>query len=199
MIYLDFSTAFDKVPYKRLLHKIESHGISGNVAATSCIEWQIFKITGRFIGCAPGLCPWTDTFFIFVNDIDTVVSSHIQKFADDCKVYRSVPTAEDFDILQEDINNLCQWSKDWQMLFNVKKCKVLHIGHNNAYCDYSMNGEILQSVTEETDLGIIVSNDLKPSKQCVSAVKKANMTLGMIKRHIVSRNKTPLSDFTKAL
>ena len=47
------------------------------------------------------------------------------------------------------------------MLFNVKKCKVLHIGHKNAYCDYSMNGEILQSVTEETDLGIIVSNDLK--------------------------------------
>ena len=85
------------------------------------------------------------------------------------------------------------------MLFNVKKCKVLHIGHNNAYCDYSMNGEVLQSVTEETDLGIIVSNDLKPSKQCVSAVKKANMTLGMIKCHIVSRDKTPLSDFTKAL
>ena len=76
------------------------------------------------------------------------------------------------------------------MLFNVKKCKVLHIGYNNAYCDYtcSMNCEILQSVTEETDLGIIVSNDLKPSKQCVSAVKKTNMTLGMIKRHIVSRD-----------
>ena len=35
---------------------------------------------------------------------------------------------------------------------------MLHIGHNNAYCDYSMNGEILQSVTEETDLGIIVSD-----------------------------------------
>ena len=62
-----------------------------------------------------------------------------------------------------------------------------------------MNGEILQSVTEETDLGIIVSNDLKPSKQCVSAVKKANMTVGMIKRHIVSRDKKTLSGFTKAL
>ena len=131
-------------------------------------------------------------FLIFVNDIDTVVSSHIQKFADDCKVYRSVPTAEDIFILQEDINNLCQWSKDWQMLFNEKKCKVLQIGHNNAYCDYSMNGEILQSVTEETDLDIIVSNGLKPSKQCVSAVKKANMTLGMIKRHIGSRDKNTI-------
>ena len=133
-------------------------------------------------------------FFIFANDIDTVVSSHIQKLADDCKVYRSVPIAEDVDILQEDINNLCQWSKDWQMLFNVEKCKVLHIGHNNAYCDYSMNGEILQSVTEET-----VSNDLKPLKQCASAVKKANMTLGMIKRHIVSRDKNTIVRLYKSL
>ena len=64
-----------------------------------------------------------------------MVSRHIQKFADDCKVYRSVPTAEDIDILQQGIHNLCQWSKDWQMLFNAKKCKALHIGHNNAYCD----------------------------------------------------------------
>ena len=55
------------------------------------------------------------------------------------------------------------------MVFNVKKCKVLHIGDNNACHSYRMNGE--QSVPEETDLGIIVSNDLKPSKQCVSAVK----------------------------
>ena len=46
------------------------------------------------------------------------------------------------------------------MLFNVKKCKVLQIGHNNAYCDYSISGEILQFVTEETDLGIIVSSVL---------------------------------------
>ena len=65
---------------------------------------------------------------------------------------------------------------------------MLHIGHNNSYCNYSMKGEILQSVTEETGLGIIVSNDLKPSKQSVSAVKKANMTLAMIKRHIVLIN-----------
>ena len=62
-----------------------------------------------------------------------------------------------------------------------------------------MNGEILQSVTEEADLGIIVSNDLKPSKQCVSAVKKANMTLGMIKRHIVSRDKNTIVRLYKSL
>ena len=55
------------------------------------------------------------------------------------------------------------------------------MGHNNACNSYRMNGEELQSVPEETYLGIIVPNDLIPSKQC--AVKKANMTLEMIKRH----------------
>ena len=65
-------------------------------------------------------------FFIFVNDIDTVIYSHIQKFADDCQIYQLVPTAQDINILQQDINSLCQWSKDWQMVFNVKKCEDLH-------------------------------------------------------------------------
>ena len=102
-------------------------------------------------------------FLIFVNDIDTIISSHIQKFADDCKVYLSVPSEVEIATLQQDISNLCQWSKDWQMVFSVKKCKVLHVGHNNVHHGYSMNGEVLQSVTEETDLGVIISNDLKPS------------------------------------
>ena len=210
LIYLDFAKAFDKVPHQRLLHKIKSHGISGNAAAWIG-EWlhdrkqgvvlngDIVKTTGRFIRCASRLGPWADAFLIFVNDIDAVISSHIQKFANDCKVYRSVPTAKDIDILQQDINNLCQWSKDWQMVFNVKKCKVFHIRYNNAYHSYSMNGEELQSVSEKTDLGIIVSNDLKPSKQCVSAVKKANMTLEMIKRQIVSRDKKTIVRLYKSL
>ena len=64
------------------------------------------------------------------------------------------------------------------MVFNVKKClkSANYMWYNSAYSDYTMNVERLQSVMEETDLGIIVSNDLKPSLQCVSAVKKANMT-----------------------
>ena len=65
--------------------------------------------------------------------------------------------------------------------------------------DYIMDKEVLQSVLEESDLGVIISSDLKPSKQCVSAVKKANMTLGMIKRHIVSRDKDTIIRLFKGL
>ena len=65
------------------------------------------------------------------------------------------------DILQKRYKQFMSMVQSWQMLFNVKKCNVLHIRHNNAYCEYRMNGEILQSVTEETGLNIIMSNDLK--------------------------------------
>ena len=47
------------------------------------------------------------------------------------------------------------------MLFNVDKCKVMHIGYNNRHFDYLMRGNKLESVNEEKDLGIIVSDDLK--------------------------------------
>ena len=191
VVYLDFSKAFDKVPHQRLLHKIDSHGIGGNVAAW-IREWlhsrkqkvvlngEHSKLQEVLSGVPQGSVLGPTLFLIFVNDIDTTISSHIQKFADDCKVYLSVPSEVEIATLQQDISNLCQWSKDWQMVFNVKKCKVLRVGHNNVHHGYSINGEVLQSVTEETDLGVIISNDLKPSKQCISAVKKANMTLGMI-------------------
>ena len=102
----------------------------------------IFQDYRTFYRVCPKALSLDRYFFIFENDIDTVVFSHIQKFADDCKVYRSVPTTEDIDILQQDINNLCQWFQNWQMLFEVKKCKEIHIGHNNAYCDYSISDPV---------------------------------------------------------
>ena len=58
------------------------------------------------------------------------------------------------------------------MLFSVEKCKVLHMGHNNPHVDYLMDGVQLQKVSDEKDLGLIVSEDLKWEKQCSAAVQK---------------------------
>ena len=62
--------------------------------------------------------------------------------------------------------------------FQLKKCTVMHFGKNNSQHKYKMNGVILSKTDAEKDVGVIVSNDCKPSKQCLAAAKKANSTLG---------------------
>ena len=64
----------------------------------------------------------------------------ILKFADDTKIFGKVKTLEQHSQLQNDLNALLQWSKDWQMLFNVDKCKVMHFGRNNLMMDYALDG-----------------------------------------------------------
>ena len=104
------------------------------------------------------------------------------------KVFSVVPNKTDIDRLQRDLLNLCNWSQDWLMLFNVDKCKVMHMGLNNSKANYEMNGKYLEEVTKERDLGVIFQNDLKCSRQCLKAVNTANKVLGMIKRSFSVRD-----------
>jgi len=46
------------------------------------------------------------------------------------------------------------------MLFNTSKCKVMHIGKSQKKYPYYMNNQQLEEVTQEKDLGILISNDL---------------------------------------
>ena len=49
---------------------------------------------------------------------------------------------------------------------------VVHFGSSNLKCNYSMNDTNLDGVDNEKDLGVVVSSNLKPSKQCASAVSR---------------------------
>ena len=64
------------------------------------------------------------------------IISTILKFADDTKIYRTVNSLEAIDSLRADLHNLVSWSVDWQMLFNIDKCKVMHLGYNNPKVHY---------------------------------------------------------------
>ena len=48
-----------------------------------------------------------------------------------------------------------------------------------------MDNNELEMVKEEKDLGVLITNDLKASSQCVQACNKANRILGMIRRTII--------------
>jgi hypothetical protein len=64
------------------------------------------------------------------------------------------------------VERLAGWSKEWLMLFNVEKCKVMHIGFGNKRARYMMDGVQLQEAREEMDLGVLVQDNVKCAQQC---------------------------------
>ena len=117
------------------------------------------------------------------------IASCFSKFADDTKWARVVVTELDRQKFQEGVDGLERWSKDWQLLFNVGKCKIMHLGAKNNNFSYTMNGVKMEEVVVEKDVGVMVANTLKPSQQCSSAAGKANGVLGQISRAVNYRDK----------
>src|SRR6218665_39569 len=106
---------------------------------------------------------------------------------------------QEADILREDLRRMFRWSQDWQMLFNLEKCSVMRMGKRNQELSYEMGGKMLKVSEEERDLGVYMHKSAKPSRQCAEASKKANTTLGMIRRTIVTRDKDTILRLYKSL
>ena len=201
VIYLDFAKAFDKVPHQRMLRKLKGYGVTGRI-----LKWIESWLSDRFqrVCIGGGRSGWRRVtsgipqgsvlgpilFLVFIDDLDEGIKSRILKFADDTKMFGRVDRLEDRLRLQEDLDKVVDWSEDWQMKFNVEKCKVMHLGNMNAGESYYMDNSVLKVVEEEKDLGVWIRNDLKVSSQCNGAYKKANMVLGLIRRNI--EHKSPL-------
>ena len=97
VIYLDLQKAFDKVPHTRLLSKLKSYGITGKL-----LQW-IENISG---GVTQGSVLGPFLFIVYINDLPEIVSSDLYMFADDTKLYRTITSELDCDILQQDLNNV---------------------------------------------------------------------------------------------
>ena len=195
LIFLDFAKAFDKVPRERLLKKMHAHGIRGKL-----LKWvedwltnrsQCVVLNGEFSswiqvlsGVPQGSVLGPLLFLIFINDIDMAVEGIdiIKKFADDTKVGHVMETEADRVMMQEALDALCKWATTWGMAFNIKKCKVMHLGPKNPEHQYQMDGQPLEATEEERDIGVTMSKTLKPSAQCSKAARTAQAVLGQITR-----------------
>ena len=69
------------------------------------------------------------------------------------------------------------------MLFNVAKCKVMYFGYNYPRVNYEMDGTDLEGVSNDKDVGVVItcSANLKYHNKVVAS--KANKILGMIKHN----------------
>jgi hypothetical protein len=187
VVFLDFAKAFDKVPWKRLMTKLRAHGVSGSVfrwiRAWLTDRKQRVVLNGKasswravISGVPQGSVLGPVLFLIFINNLDaqTALLTIVKKFADDTKLGQVQRDANDQLLLQECLDKLSKWARDWGMAFNVKKCMVMHLGHRNNQHPYYMEGEQLHVTKEERDIGVIMANSLKPSAQCAKAAHTAN-------------------------
>src|SRR6218665_515014 len=143
--------------------------IQGGAFAPPCSPlWTPMLLSGVPQGSVLGSL----LFVIFINDIDDGILSKISKFADDTKLCRAVGDDQEADILREDLRRMFIWSQDWQMLFNLEKCSVMHMGKGNKELSYVMGGKVLKVSEEERDLGVIMHRSAMPSRQCAEDPKR---------------------------
>ena len=195
-IYLDFQKAFDTVPHRRLLGKLEAYGITGPMLA-----WiggflsgrsQVVKVNGVESASAPVLSGIPQgsvlgplLFVIYINDLPDTLSSNTFLFADDTKVFRKITSKEDALALQADLAALQLWSDKWLLRFHPDKCHVLTLGklEDIKYTfRYKISQQELEHVFEEKDLGILIDSNLRFDEHISSKVNKANAIMGLIRR-----------------
>ena len=203
VVYFDLSKAFDKVCHVRLAVKLEAAGICGKLQKWIC-EWlrgrrQAVKVDGAIstwkdVGSSvpQGTVLGGTLFTIYIYDVDDGVVAFVRKFADDTKGANVVENLCDAEQMQRDIDSMMEWGREWEMVFNAEKCKVLHLGRNNKKFKYRLGDVEMQEANEEKDLGVWFDNSLKPAIQCEKAAKDANAALGMIAKSFHYRTKDVL-------
>ncbi len=195
-IYLDFAKAFDTVPHRRLLGKLEAYGIEGDT-----LKWikeflydrtQQVSVNGSESSSAPvlsgipqGTVLGPILFVIYINDLLDNINSNGLMFADDTKIFRRISSRDDSIELQSDITKLEKWSDLWLLRFNSDKCHVLTLGNfeNIPHAHrYMIGDKELEHVGDEKDLGVTISAELTFDEHIGRKIRVANAIAGQIRR-----------------
>jgi hypothetical protein len=107
-------------------------------------------------------------------------------FADETAIYMSLTSVKQSNTLQNDLKTLEKWELDWDMEFNPSKCQVIHVSRRKhpIPSQYYLHNTLLESVTSAKYLGVDISNDLSWDTHINRSTKKANQTLGFLRRNI---------------
>jgi hypothetical protein len=116
LVILDFSKAFDTVPHKKLLHKLNSYGINGIThkwigqfltarKQQVVIDGERSRSCSVDSGVAQGTVLGPLLFLYHINDLPSCV----RLFADDCLLYCSIKSINAIH-LQHDLQSLEKWA-----------------------------------------------------------------------------------------
>ena len=181
-VFFDFTKAFDSVPHKPLIEKLQAIGLD-----VYLVQWITNYLTNRtqfvvvngvsskplsVISCVPQesvLGPLL--FLIYINGITELPLSPESKlvmYADDILLYRPIRQASDYQRLQQDVEALGKWANDNYLTFNPSKSKAMVFSRKRhpvqAPSYLSLNGSTLEIVDSVKYLGITISSDLSWTK-----------------------------------
>ena len=140
-------------------------------------------------------------FLAYINGLPEQVRSRVRLFADDTAMYLCISSLSEANILQEDLLKLEKWEEDWDMNFIPAKCQVLHVTRFKTPIPskYFLHNTELESVPAAKYLGVTISEDLSWGNHINNINKKANQTLGCLKRNIKVHNQDLKSTAYKTL
>ena len=127
-IFFDLAKAFDKVPHKTLLHKLQADGVCGEL-----LQWINSFLTDRSFSVkvdktlsspipVHSVVPQGSVLgpllsLVYINDLADVILSHSLLYADDLMIW----TSDEPNALHEDSINVKNWSIAWYLLINYAK------------------------------------------------------------------------------
>ena len=193
-VSLDASAAFDRVWHKGLLFKLKQFRISGTL-----LKWIESYLTNRrqrvvidgkksdwtyiSAGVPQGSILGPLLFLIYVNDIIVDIESQILLFADDTCIFEPV-TDENTSIvkLNNDLNRLSVWAKQWLVNFNPSKTKFMVFSKkvtNTLYDPLYLDGKVLNKIQSHSQLGMVLHEsmtwDCHIREKCNTAMKRITL------------------------
>lgn len=175
VIVMDFAKAFDKVPHKRLLHKLKYYGINTNIinwiedfltlrTQTVMLDGETSEKIHVTSGVPQGTVLGPILFLLYINDFHEYLHhSTLRLFADDSIIYKTIKNKNDSEKLQEDLNSAAKWEEDWLMSFHPDKCSILQITQKKQPIkhDYILHGHTLKTETSTKYLDITIKSRFK--------------------------------------
>ena len=180
-VLLDLSAAFDLVPPASLVEKLKVYGLEESFVAwvQSYLSdryqavW-IDHVLSEYLHCPVGVPQGSNLgplfFMLYVNDLPSTLSCHIDQYADDSTLYATAKTIQGIDeVLGQSCDNVSNWMTENMLQLNAEKTHVLTLGTRERLAmpgnkvSVHMDGILLQEDSEhqETLLGVKIDANLK--------------------------------------